>query len=112
MLGEGDDRRVLLPVSGAGVRWQTTFETDAPGTVRLFLDWRPGPDGLLIEVLLDGQRQQPLLDGWRPTERPALTDLGPRWLGEGEHLLEFIAREDVEVGTLVLRALELRDPDA
>jgi hypothetical protein len=104
--------RVRLPVDGTGVRWQTRFHTDAPGTVRLTLGWEPGPDGLLVEILLDGERQPPLLDGWRPTRRMSETDLGPRWLGAGEHLLEFIAREDVSDGAIVLRWMQLGDPDA
>jgi len=101
-------RRVVLPVDAAGVRWSTVFTTDGAATHRLALSWDPGPDGLLVEVLIDGERQPPPLDGWRPTRRHVLTDLGPRWLGDGEHLVEFVAREEVEEGAIVLRAMELR----
>ncbi len=102
------ERRVVLPVDGTGVRWTTVFTTDGAGTHRLALSWEPGPDGLLLELLIDGERHPPALDGWRPTRRHVVTDLGPRWLGDGEHLLEFIAREDVADAVVVLRALELR----
>lgn len=105
------DARVTLPVDGMGVRWSTVFSTEGAGTYRLFLSWDPGPEGLLFEVLLDGERLPPPRDGWRPTSRHLTSDLGPRWLGKGDHLLEFIAREKVESGELVLRELELRPPN-
>lgn len=104
------EARVRLPFDGMGVRWSTVFRTEGAATRRLFLSWDPGPDGLLFEVLLDGERQPPPRDGWRPTSRHLVSDLGPRWLGDGEHLLEFISREKVERGALALRSLELRPP--
>ena len=100
--------RVFLPVNGTGVRWSTVIRTQGAATYRLLLSWDPGPDGLLFEVLIDGERHPPPRDGWRPSSRHLMSDLGPRWLGDGDHLLEFIAREDVDAGTLVFRQLELR----
>ena len=108
---EGEGKRVRLPVDGTGVRWSTVFSTESPGTHRLFLSWDPGSTGLLFEILIDGERQPPPRDGWRPTSRHLVSDLGPRWLGEGKHLLEFIARENVEQGEMVIRSLELRSPE-
>ncbi len=102
--------RVRLPVDGRGVRWATVFSTVAAGTHRLQLDWEPGPEGMLFEILLDGERVSPARDAWRPSRRHLRTDLGPRWLGAGAHLIEFIAREEVSQGELVLRSLDLRAP--
>ena len=102
--------RVLLPVDGRGVRWATVFSTATAATHRLQLDWDPGPEGMLFEILIDGERQSPVHDGWRPSSRRLMTDLGPRWLGAGQHLIEFIAREQVPAGELVLRSLQLRSP--
>jgi hypothetical protein len=102
---------VRLPMAASGARWTTSFHTERAATFRLQLDWLPGPEGLLIEVMLDGERQLPLLDGWRPTRRHITTDLGPRWLGAGDHLLEFVARENpAQAGELLLHALQLHDP--
>lgn len=109
--GEGDARTVRLPVDGAGVRWSTTFDTEASGTSRLFLDWTPGPDGFLFEIVLDGERLPPPRDGYRPTERRLVSDLGPRWLGRGSHRIEFVCREKVEMGALRVHALRLTAPD-
>lgn len=103
-------KRVHLPVDEMGVRWSTVFSTRSPETHRLYLSWDPGPAGLLFEILIDGERQPPPRDGWRPTSRHLVSDLGSRWLGGGRHLLEFIARENVEHGELVIRSLELRVP--
>lgn len=112
---EGDDddseRALVLPYDAVGRRWSTTFETGASGVARLFLDWSPGPDGMLFEVVLDGVRLPPPRDGWRPSRRRLVSDLGPRWLGRGRHMLEFVAREDVHDAALVLHALELRPPE-
>jgi len=107
LVGAGASTRVRLPVRASGQRWATQFETARPGTFRLVLEWQPGPDGLLFEILLDGERQPPPRDGWRPTSRALRTDLGSRWLGDGQHLLEFIAREEVAAGALELGALDL-----
>ena len=60
--------------------------------------------------MLDGQTVRPVRDGWRPTARALRNDLGPVWLGAGEHLLEFIAREDAPDAVLRVAALELRGP--
>lgn len=99
---------VTLPCAARGQRWATTFRTARPGTARLVLDHRGGPDGLLYEVVLDGQRLTPARDAWRPSPRDLRTELGPQWLGEGTHLLEFVAREEpVGAAALRPRALEL-----
>jgi hypothetical protein len=109
--GEGADAVVRLPCDGMGVRWGTVFTTEGRATARLFLDFEPGPEGLLFEVVVDGERLPPPRDGWRPTRRRLVVDLGPRWLGEGRHLLELVAREDRPDGALHLAHLELRAPD-
>jgi hypothetical protein len=107
--GLDEQAAVRLPFARRNVRWATQFETVEPGTARLVLHWRGGPDGLLHEVVLDGQRLPPPRDGWRPSSRDLSTDLGSRWLGEGRHLLEFVAREQAAPDAcLRLRALELR----
>ncbi|RKY19360.1 MAG: hypothetical protein DRQ55_10860 [Planctomycetota bacterium] len=107
----GDPPVVHLPYDAQGVRWATTFSTDEAASFRLYLDWSPAEDGLLIEVMLDGERLSPARDGWRPSSRRLISDLGPRWLGRGGHLLEFIAREQpVDVARVHLTALELREP--
>jgi hypothetical protein len=106
--GAAPDELVTLPMRARGERWATVFETASPGTARLLLDLRGGPDGLLYEVVLDGLRLTPARDAWRPSARDLRLDLGPQWLGQGGHLLEFVARER-PAGTAVLhlRALEL-----
>ena len=104
-------RLVRLPVDGEGVRWSTIFETEASGTSRLRLDFSPGPQGMLFEVVLDGERLPPPRDGWRPTRRRVVCDLGPRWLGRGTHLLEFVAREQVAEGAFSLHGLLFTPPE-
>ena len=94
LVGGGDDLLVALAFGSAGTRWSTTFHTDAATTWRLALDWELGPTGLLLEIMIDGEPLPPLRDLWRPSPRSQRADLGPRWLGAGEHLLEFIAREE------------------
>ena len=105
----GEQALVRLPFERRNARWATVFETAGPGTARLTLHWAGGPDGLLFEVVLDGQRLAPPRDGWRPSARGLSTDLGSRWLGQGRHLLEFVSREQAAPGAcLRLHALELR----
>jgi hypothetical protein len=107
----GDPGLVHLPFDAQGVRWSCRFRTEQALTARLYLDWSPAQDGLLFELVIDGERLPPARDGWRPDARRLLVDLGSRWLGQGEHLLEFVARETPEdVGLLHLTALELREP--
>ena len=85
---------VRLPCGTGGVRWATTFETAQGRMTRLTLDWNGAPDGLLFEVVVDGQRLQPARDAWRPSPRALRTDLGSLWLGPGGHLLEIVPREE------------------
>jgi hypothetical protein len=107
----GDPGLVHLPFDAQGVRWSCRFRTEGALTTRLYLDWSPAQDGLLFELLIDGERLPPARDGWRPGTRRLLVDLGSRWLGAGEHLLEFVARETPEgVARLHLTALQLREP--
>lgn len=111
VLGGGpDDAAVVLSFDELGTRWSTTFATEQPTTWRLSIDWQLGEQGLLIEIMIDGEPLPPLRDLWRPTARPQHADLGPRWLGAGEHLLEFIAREAVDDGTLPVQRLTLQRP--
>ena len=99
---------VSLPCETLGVRWATTFETGAGRMARLTLDWQGAPDGLLLEVVVDGQRLQPARDAWRPSPRALRTDLGPLWLGPGGHLFEIVAREKPGAPAAVhLAALEV-----
>jgi len=91
--GSEGDLLVVLGFDASGTRWSTTFETDKAGTWVLALDWELGPAGLLLEIMIDGEPLSPLRDVWRPTARRLRADLGPRWLGEGQHQIEFIARE-------------------
>lgn len=102
---------VELPGGPLGRRWAFVFHTERAGSARLHLDWRPGPEGGIIEFVLDGERLSPARDGWRPVDTPERADLGTRWFGAGEHLVEIVARE---AGLTVtrLRALELIDPGA
>jgi hypothetical protein len=106
---DGSDRAlVTLPVDARGVRWATTFQTDTGRMARLALDWDGGPDGLLLEVVIDGQRLLPARDAWRPSPRALRTDLGPLWLGPGGHLFEIVAREKPAAPSAVrLSALEV-----
>ncbi len=101
-----------LPFGGRNERWATVFETADAFTARAFLDWAPGPDGLLFEIVLDGERLPPPRDGWRPTPRALATDLGSVWLGQGRHLLEFVSREEpgqpAPGAALHVRALRLQ----
>lgn len=107
----GPPALVHLPIDAQGLRWATIFSTEAAATFRLYLRWQPAADGLLFEVVLDGERLAPPRDGWRPSPRDLLTDLGPRWLGHGTHRLEFVAREDPGgPAALHLASLQLRDP--
>jgi hypothetical protein len=99
-----------LPFPQRGVRWATRFRTAGADTARLLLDWSPGPDGLLFEIVLDGVRLTPARDGWRPGARAVTTDLGAAWLGDGDHLLEFVAREEAPAAALHLHALRLASP--
>jgi hypothetical protein len=101
-----------LAFTRMGQRWACEFTTDAPQTRRLALRWQGAPDGLLFEVVLDGQRLSPPRDGWRPSPRPLASDLGGVWLGAGAHLLEFVAREKTpaEGARLRVAALELGEP--
>ena len=103
---------VELPFDAAGVRWACEFSTAEASTRRLALRWRGAPDGGLFEVVLDGQRLSPPRDGWRPSPRELVSDLGGVWLGRGVHLFEVVAREDPVGGraTLRLAALELEQP--
>jgi hypothetical protein len=103
---------VELAFPKPGTRWACEFSTDEPATRRLALSWQGAPDGLLFEVVLDGQRLSPPRDGWRPTARALRSDLGSVWLGRGSHLLEFVAREKPPLppGRLRLAALELGEP--
>jgi len=93
VLGTEDDSLVVLAFDAPGTRWSTSFATEGPDTWRLALDWELGPAGLLLEIMIDGEALPPLRDVWRPTARRQRADLGPRWLGAGQHQLEFIARE-------------------
>jgi hypothetical protein len=106
--GQGALAQVSLPVHERGERWAIVFQTGRAGTAGLVLDHRGGPDGLLYEVVLDGQRLTPARDAWRPSARDLRTDLGPLWLGQGDHLLELVVREEPSgAAALHLRALEL-----
>ena len=99
---------VSLPCDERGVRWATTFETGTGRMARLTLDWNGGPDGLLFEVVVDGQRLLPARDAWRPSPRALRTDLGSLWLGPGGHLFEIVAREKPAAPSAVrLAALEV-----
>ena len=84
---------VTLPCIARGVRWATSFDTESGRMSRLSLDWAGGPDGLLFEVVVDGQRLLPARDAWRPSPRGLRSDLGSLWLGPGGHLFEIVARE-------------------
>ncbi len=102
---------VALPLAARGTRWSTQLDAGPGATYRLLLDARGGPDGLLLEVVLDGARLRPVHDTWRPSAGPLRLDLGPTWLGPGPHLLEFVAREaPVRPAVLRLAALQLLDP--
>ena len=90
-----------------GVHWATVFSIDAPGTYALRLDFEPGPDGCLMELMLDGRRLGLPRDGWRPTRRTIVSEVDARWLGPGGHLLEFVAREEVSEAAVRPRALLL-----
>jgi hypothetical protein len=103
----GQAPHVVLPFDGAGVRWAQVFSIPEAAMMRMELEWRPGPDGALFEVIVNGQRLRPARDGWRPTERGVRTDLGAMWLGQGNHLLEFVSREEVDAADLRLCALRL-----
>jgi hypothetical protein len=92
-----------------GDRWLYEFDVDQAGTARLELDWTPGPTGMLVELLLAGQRLGPPRDAWRPTPRRVLADLGSRWLGPGRHLLEIVCREQ-SPGLVVVHELVVRPP--
>lgn len=109
---EGAPALAELAFTRMGQRWACEFTTEAPQTRRLALRWQGAPDGLLFEVVLDGQRLSPPRDGWRPTPRALSSDLGGVWLGAGAHLLEFVAREKppVEGARLRVAALELGEP--
>ena len=106
---EGGDRAlVTLPIDARGVRWATTFPTESGRMARLALDWDGGPDGVLLEFVLDGQRLLPARDAWRPSPRPLHTDLGSLWLGPGGHLFEIVAREQPAAPSAVrVAALEV-----
>ncbi len=108
----GEAPVVELPFEAAGVRWACEFSTADAGTRRLHLHWRGAPDGLLFEVVLDGQRLSPPRDGGGPSARDLLADLGGVWLGRGAHLFEIVAREEPPdgVGRLRLVALDLDEP--
>lgn len=110
--GPGSAAVVELAFDTAGVRWACEFTTADAATRRLHLRWRGAPDGLLFEVVLDGQRLSPPRDGWRPGARDLVSDLGGVWLGRGAHLFEVVAREQPPdgVGRLRLAALELDEP--
>ncbi len=103
--GTPDAGSVALPLSERGVRWAMQWSTPEAFSARLALDWNPGPDGALFEVVLDGQRLSPVRDAWRPSSRELRSDLGAAWLGAGTHLLEFVAREQSAAAELHLRAL-------
>ena len=103
-----DRALVTLPVDARGVRWATSFDTESGRMARLALDWSGGPDGLLLEVVIDGQRLLPARDAWRPSPRALHTDLGSLWLGPGGHLFEIVAREKPAAPSAVrLAALEV-----
>jgi hypothetical protein len=101
---------VVLDFAGLGTRWSTTFTRADPANLRPVLVAQGGPDGLLIEVVLDGRRLRPAHDTWRPSVGPLRLDLGPVWLGPGEHLLEIVGREKVGRARLPVRSLELVAP--
>jgi len=106
--GGSDRPLVTLPLDARGVRWATTFDTESGRMARLALDWDGGPDGLLLEVVIDGQRLLPARDSWRPSPRALHTDLGSLWLGPGGHLFEIVAREKPAAPSAVrLAALEV-----
>lgn len=105
--GTAEAGSVRLAFSERGVRWAMQWSSSEAFTARLALEWIPGPDGALFEVVLDGQRLSPARDGWRPSAREVTSDLGPVWLGAGGHLLEFVAREQSPDAALHLRALVL-----
>ena len=106
--GGGERALVTLPLDARGARWATTFQTDAGRMARLLLDWSGGPDGVLLEVVVDGQRLLPARDAWRPSPRALRTDLGSLWLGPGGHLFEIVAREKPAAPSAVrLAALEV-----
>ena len=98
-----------LDLRGRGDRWLLEFGVDRGGMARIELDWTPGPDGMLVELLLDGQRLGAPRDAWRPTPRRVRADLGSRWLGPGRHLLEIVCREQ-RVGHLDVHELLVRPP--
>jgi hypothetical protein len=106
--GAPDRALIALPCDARGVRWATSFETERGCMARLTLDWNGGPDGLLFEVVIDGQRLMPARDAWRPSPRELASDLGPFWLGPGGHLFEIVAREKPAAPSAVrLAALEV-----
>lgn len=98
---------VELPCDALGRRWATIFETEAGGTFRVGLDWRPDERGLLIELQLDGRPIGPARDAWRPAPRELRSDLGPARLGAGTHRLVVVTREQREDGQVSLAALRL-----
>jgi hypothetical protein len=103
-----DRALVALPCDSKGVRWATHFDTERGRMARLTLEWTGGPDGLLFEVVIDGQRLLPPRDAWRPSPRELASDLGPLWLGPGGHLFEIVAREQPAAPSAVrLAALEV-----
>jgi hypothetical protein len=109
---EGEPALAELSFTRLGQRWACEFSTQEPQTRRLTLRWQGAPDGLLFEIVLDGQRLSPPRDGWRPSPRALASDLGGVWLGAGAHLLEFVAREKpgAEGARLRVAALELEEP--
>ncbi len=111
-VAEGAPALAELSFARLGQRWACEFSSVEAATQRLALRWQGAPDGLLFEVVLDGQRLAPPRDGWRPTPRVLASDLGGVWLGRGAHLLEFVAREKpgADGARLRVSALELGPP--
>jgi len=106
---DADAPEIRLPWESLGERWSFVFAVDEPGPARLALEWTPAPDGLVFEILINGEPLVPARDGWRPTPRTQVSDLGTRWFGTGRNLVEFVCRE-TGGGALRLRALELQAP--
>lgn len=105
----GDDAEIRLPWNELGERWSCVFAVEQAASARLNLEWTPDAEGLVFEILINGEPLVPARDGWRPTARTIHSDLGTRWFGEGRHLIEFVCRE-TGGGALRLRSLKLETP--
>lgn len=98
---------VVLPLTAQGERWTTEFVVEEAFMARARLRWLPDQGGCLMEILLDGERLGPPRDGWRPSSRVLRSDLGPRWIAPGRHLLEFVCRERLTDRQVTLNSLYL-----